>query len=72
MLQAAGDFLTCAFNHVPDQLPRKRSEYVDLWLECSLCQRWRKVTREYHDQNKANDTWHCGIEGSPVQAPDDR
>lgn len=69
VLQAAGDFLTSAFYNVPDELPLEPSTNVDLWMQCTLCPKWRKVTREYYDQNKGNKKWHCGIKGSPVQAP---
>lgn len=71
VLEGAGEALTQAVQKVdvPDETPLASNLGVDYWIECYRCGKSRKVPKEYFDRNKASDSWHCGIEGSPVPLP---
>eukprot|EP00752_Nemacystus_decipiens_P012556 g11120.t1 len=73
VLEAAGEALTQVIQnvHVPNEAPLAENEEVDNWIECYRCGKSRKVSQEYYDQNEASQTWHCGIERSPVPLPEE-
>lgn len=73
VLEAAGEALTQVVQNVnvPNEKPLAENEEVDYWIECHWCGKSRKVSKEYFDVNEASQTWHCGIEGSPVPSPEE-
>lgn len=72
VLEAAGEALTQVVEKVhvvENEMPLADGEVPDYWIGCEVCGKYRKVSKEYLDLNKAIKGWHCGIEGSPVPLP---
>lgn len=71
VMKAAGEALTQVVHLVADteSMPLAEDKGIDDSIQCFACNKWRVVTKAYHDVAQHIDGWHCGIEGSPVPSP---